>query len=205
MAIKKHKTMEESLSRLGDIAVIKTGYNFNRPAASLAKDTEEVKVVLPKDISANRTIDETALSKMPLSQLKDTYFLKPGDILFVGKGCFNVALVAQEIKAVPSSSFYRIQITDDNFTSEYVYTFLKFHMDILTRNSRQSTERISSLTLTELSDVDIPFIPLAKQLQLKKIIDCQQKELEVLEKSKHSLNTLTKGVFTQTIKEHING
>ena len=193
------------MSRLGDIAIIKTGYNFNRPPSSLQKDVENVRVISPKDISANGTIDETALSKMPLSQLKDTYFLKTNDILFAGKGSFNVALITQELKAVPSSSFYKIQITDSNFTSGYVYAFLKFHLDILTRNSRQSTERISSLTLKELSDIDIPLIPLAKQQQLKKIIDCQQKELEIMEKLKHNLNILTKGVFTQTIKEHING
>lgn len=142
---------------------------------------------------------------MPLSQLKDIYFLKANDILFAGKGSFNVALITQELKAVPSSSFYKIQITDSNFTSDYVYAFLKFHLDILTRNSRQSTERISSFTLKELSDIDIPLIPLAKQLQLKKIVDCQQKELEIMEKLKHNLNILTKGVFNQTIKEHING
>lgn len=193
------------MSRLGDIAIIKTGYNFNRPTTSLQKDVEDVKVVLPKDISVNGTIDESALNKIPLPQLKDMYFLKPNDILFVGKGNFNVALVSQEIKAVPSSSFYKIQITDNNFTSDYVYAFLKFHMDILTRNSRQSTERIAALTLAELSDIDIPLIPLAKQLQLKKIVDCQQKELEILEKLKHNLNILTKGIFIQTIKEHING
>ena len=193
------------MSRLRDIAIIKTGYNFNRPTTSLQKDVEDVKVVLPKDISVNGTIDESALNKIPLPQLKDMYFLKPNDILFVGKGNFNVALVSQEIKAVPSSSFYKIQITDNNFTSDYVYAFLKFHMDILTRNSRQSTERIAALTLAELSDIDIPLIPLAKQLQLKKIVDCQQKELEILEKLKHNLNILTKGIFIQTIKEHING
>lgn len=193
------------MSRLGDIAIIKTGYNFNRPTTSLQKDVEDVKVVLPKDISVNGTIDESALNKIPLPQLKDMYFLKPNDILFVGKGNFNVALVSQEIKAVPSSSFYKIQITDNNFKSDYVYTFLKFHMDILTRNSRQSTERIAALTLAELSDIDIPLIPLAKQLQLQKIVDCRQKELEILEKLKHNLNILTKGIFIQTIKEHING
>lgn len=193
------------MSRLGDIAIIKTGYNFNRSTTSLQKDVEDVKVVLPKDISVNGTIDESALNKIPLPQLKDMYFLKPNDILFVGKGNFNVALVSQEIKAVPSSSFYKIQITDNNFTSDYVYAFLKFHMDILTRNSRQSTERIAALTLAELSDIDILLIPLAKQLQLKKIVDCQQKELEILEKLKHNLNILTKGIFIQTIKEHING
>ena len=193
------------MSRLGDIAIIKTGYIFNRPTTSLQKDVEDVKVVLPKDISVNGTIDESALNKIPLPQLKDMYFLKPNDILFVGKGNFNVALVSQEIKAVPSSSFYKIQITDNDFTSDYVYAFLKFHMDILTRNSRQSTERIAALTLAELSDIDIPLIPLAKQLQLKKIVDCQQKELEILEKLKHNLNILTKGIFIQTIKEHING
>lgn len=193
------------MSRLGDIAVIKTGYNFNRPPSHLQKEVKDVKVVSPKDISPDGTIDETLLGKMPLPQLKDTHFLKPNDILFVSKGSFNVALVTQKIKAVPSSSFYRVQIIDDNFTSEYVYAFLKFHMDILTRNSRQSTERIASLTLAELSDIDIPFIPQAKQFQLKRIVDCQQKELEILEKLKHNLNILTKGVFTQTIKEHING
>lgn len=193
------------MSRLGEIAIIKTGYNFNRPTTSLQKDVEDIKVISPKDISANGTIDEFTLNKMTLPQLKDMYFLKPNDILFVGKGNFNVALVSQEIKAVPSSSFYKIQITDNNFTSDYVYAFLKFHLDFLTRNSRQSTERIATLTLTELSDIDIPLIPLAKQLQLKKIVDCQQKELEIMEKLKHNLNILTKGVFTQTIKEHING
>lgn len=193
------------MPRLGDIAIIKTGYNFNRPSTSFQKDVEDVRVISPKDISANGTIDETTLSKMPLSLLKDTYFLKPNDILFVGKGSFNVALITQELKAVPSSSFYKIKITDDKFTSEYVYAFLKFHLDILSRNSRQSTERIASLTLTELSDIDIPLIPLTKQQQLKKIVDCQQKELEIMEKLKHNLNILTKGVFTQTIKEHING
>jgi len=193
------------LSRLGDIAVIKTGYNFNRSSTSPRKDVEDVKVISPKDISANGTIDESALNKMPLSQLKDMYFLKPDDILFVGKGNFNVALVTEEIKAVPSSSFYKIQITNDNFTSEYVYAFLKFHLDILIRNSRQSTERIAALTLAELSDIDIPPIPLAKQQWLKRIVDCQQKELEILEKLKHNLNILTKGIFTQTIREHING
>lgn len=193
------------MSRLGEIAIIKTGYNFNRPTTSLQKDVEDVKVISPKDISVNGTIDESTLNKMPLPQLKDMYFLKTNDILFVGKGAFNVALVNQEIKAVPSSSFYKIQITDNNFTSDYVYAFLKFHLDILTRNSRQSTERIATLTLAELSDIDIPLIPLVKQQQLKRIVDCQQKELEILEKLKHNLNILTKGIFTQTIKEHING
>ena len=105
------------MSRLGEIAIIKTGYNFNRPTASLQKDVEDVKIISPKDISVNGTIDESTLNKMPLPQLKDMYFLKPNDILFVGKGNFNVALVSQEIKAVPSSSFYKIQITDNNFTS----------------------------------------------------------------------------------------
>lgn len=193
------------MSRLGEIAIIKTGYNFNRPTTSFQKDIKDVKIISPKDISANGTIDESTLNKMPLPQLKDMYFLKPNDILFAGKGNFNVALVGQEIKAVPSSSFYKIQITDSNFTSEYVYAFLKFHLDILTRNSRQSTERIAALTLAELSNIDIPLIPLAKQQQLKRIVDCQQKELEILEKLKHNLNILTKGIFTQTIKEHING
>lgn len=193
------------MPRLGDIAIIKTGYNFNRPSASLQKDVEDVRVISPKDISANGTIDRAALSKMPLSLLKDTYFLKPNDILFVGKGSFNVALITQELKAVPSSSFYKIKITDDKFTSEYVYAFLKFHLDILSRNSRQSTERIASLTLAELSNIDIPLISLTKQQKLKRIIDCQQKELEILEKFKHNLNILIKGVFTKTIKEHING
>lgn len=193
------------MPRLGDIAIIKTGYNFNRPSASLQKDVEDVRVISPKDISANGTIDRAALSKMPLSLLKDTYFLKPNDILFVGKGSFNVVLITQELKAVPSSSFYKIKITDDKFTSEYVYAFLKFHLDILSRNSRQSTERIASLTLAELSNIDIPLISLTKQQKLKRIIDCQQKELEILEKFKHNLNILIKGVFTKTIKEHING
>ena len=193
------------MSRLGEIAIIKTGYNFNRPTTSFQKDIKDVKIISPKDISANGTIDESTLNKMPLPQLKDMYFLKPNDILFAGKGNFNVALVGQEIKAVPSSSFYKIQITDNNFTSEYVYAFLKFHLDILTRNSRQSTERIAALTLAELSNIDIPLIPLAKHQQLKRIVDCQQKELEILEKLKHNLNILTKGIFTQTIKEHING
>lgn len=193
------------MSRLGEIAIIKTGYNFNRPTASLQKDVEDVKVISPKDISVNGTIDESTLNKMLLPQLKDMYFLKPNDILFVGKGNFNVALVSQEIKAVPSSSFYKIQITDNNFTSEYVYAFLKFHLDILSRNSRQSTERIASLTLAELSNIDIPLISFTKQQKLKRIIDCQQKELEILEKLKHNLNILIKGVFTKTIKEHING
>lgn len=193
------------MSRLKDIAIIKTGYNFNRSSTSLQKDVEDVKVVLPKDISATGTIDETILDKIQLTQFKEAYFLKPNDILFVGKGNFNVALVTQEIKAIPSSSFYKIQITDDNFTSEYVYAFLKFHLDILTKSARQSTERIASLTLKELSDIDIPPVPLFKQLQLKRIIDCQQKELEILEKLKHNLNVLTKGVFIQTIKEYING
>ena len=193
------------MSRLGEIAIIKTGYNFNRPTTSLQKDVEDVKVISPKDISANGTIDETTLSKMPLSLLKDTYFLKPNDILFVGKGSFNVALITQDLKAVPSSSFYKIKITDDKFTSEYVYAFLKFHLDVLSRNSRQSTERIASLTLAELSNIDIPLISFTKQQKLKRIIDCQQKELEILEKLKHNLNILIKGVFTQTIKEHING
>lgn len=193
------------MPRLGDIAIIKTGYNFNRPSTSVQKDVEDVRVISPKDISANGTIDETTLSKMPLSLLKDTYFLKPNDILFVGKGSFNVALITQDLKAVPSSSFYKIKITDDKFTSEYVYAFLKFHLDILSRNSRQSTERIASLTLAELSNIDIPLISFTKQQKLKRIIDCQQKELEILEKLKHNLNILIKGVFTQTIKEHING
>ena len=91
------------MSRLGDIAIIKTGYNFNRSSTSFQKDVEDVRVISPKDISANGTIDETTLSKMPLSLLKDTYFLKPNDILFVGKGSFNVALITQELKAVPST------------------------------------------------------------------------------------------------------
>lgn len=193
------------MPRLGNIAIIKTGYNFNRPSTSVQKDVEDVRVISPKDISANGTIDETSLSKMPLSLLKDTYFLKPNDILFVGKGSFDVALITQELKAVPSSSFYKIKITDDKFTSEYVYAFLKFHLDILSRNSRQSTERIASLTLAELSNIDIPLISFTKQQKLKRIIDCQQKELEILEKLKHNLNILIKGVFTKTIKEHING
>lgn len=194
--------------KLGDIATIKSGYNFNRKACADRVDTDAenlVKAIFPKDIAVSGRINVMRLELLPLPQAKDTYFAKPNDILFVGKGNFNVAFVMQKIKAVPSSSFYKIEITDRRFAAGYVFAFLKFHLDVLTRNSRRSTERISSLTLKELSDTDIPLISLTKQQQLKKIVECYQKELEILEKLKHNLNALTKGIFTQTIKEHING
>ena len=197
------------MTKLGDIATIKTGYNFNRHSHAFNEqnnnEENKVKIVLPKDISTISKLNEAELSETPLTVQKDEYYLKAEDILFVGKGNFNVALISQPIKAIPSSSFYKIKVTDKNFTSEYVYNFLKFNLDILSKNSRQSTERISSLTLTELSNIDIPCIPLEKQLQLKRVVDYQQKELEILEKLQHNLNILTKGIFTKTIKEHING
>lgn len=194
--------------RLGDIATIKSGYNFNRKACADRVDMDAenlVKAIFPKDIAVSGRINEMRLELLPLPQAKDTYFAKPNDILFVGKGNFNVAFVMQKIKAVPSSSFYKIEITDRRFAAGYVFAFLKFHLDVLTRNSRRSTERISSLTLKELSDTDIPLIPPDRQNLLEQLVFCRQKELEILDKLKHNRNMLLKGVFAKTIKENKHG
>lgn len=190
--------------RLSDIAEVRIGHNFRRELISLVKKEcviSTVPVVQPRDVESFTHINIRNLEKADIVNAKEKYFLYQNEILFTNKGDFKAAIWKNNIQTIASSAFYRIKLINEKYYPEYVALYLNSPICKSQLNLRQNTERVSTITINELKQIDIPLPPLEKQKQIVELFSLYEKEVDIFEKLKQSRKKLINSILSQTIKE----
>lgn len=188
--------------KLADIAEIKIGYNYRRETTLHdIKQTVDIPIIQPKDVKYIKIADIESFDKISLADTKDKYFLTANEVLFSNKGEFKAFVWCGKEKTMASSAFYRIKLFNNQYLPEYVAIYLNSPLGRAQLNLRQNTERISTITISDIKQIDIPLIPLEKQKQVASLFLLYEKEVDIMEKIKQNRKKLINSILNQTIKE----
>lgn len=195
------------MTKLSEISCVKIGYNFRRDRGN--KDTplssdhlsEEVSIVQSRDMVSLCHSSFSNLQKVQVPDIKDKYYLSMNEILLSNKGDFQAFVWKGQAKIMASSAFYRITICDKNFLPEYVALYLNSVPGKAQLCLRQNTVRISTITISDVKDIDIPLIPMEKQRKLVELFLLYEKESSIMERIAQNRKKLINSILSQTIKE----
>ena len=195
------------MTKLSEISCVKIGYNFRRDRDN--KDTplpsdhlsEEVPIVQSRDMVSFCHYSFPCLQKIQIPDIKDKYYLSMNEILLSNKGDFQAFVWKGQEKIMASSAFYRITICDKNFLPEYVALYLNSVPGKAQLCLRQNTVRISTITISDVKDIDIPLIPMEKQRKLVELFLLYEQESSIMEKIAQNRKKLINSILSQTIKE----
>ena len=96
---------------------------------------------------------------------------------------------------------YENRVCDKNFLPEYVALYLNSVPGKAQLCLRQNTVRISTITISDVKDIDIPLIPMEKQRKLVELFLLYEKESSIMEKIAQNRKKLINLILNQTIKE----
>lgn len=154
--------MAESVN-IQSIASVSPGYQF-RSGISSATDGDALVLQL-RDIDKERSINWNNLAKVERSGIKDDYFARKDDILFVCRGtnnyCVHIDILPTNL--VVPNFFYIIRITDNRIRPEFLSWYLgtspaRKHLEMTRRGTN-----VSMIPREGLAALPVPLIPIAKQ------------------------------------------
>ena len=161
----------------------------------------QIPFIQVKDYSDGKSICESDVFSVSLETIKDRDILKPGDILFAGKGSksFSVVWNNDLINAVASSTFYVIQVIDKMVLPEYLSYFLNSEIAqsyFINNMYGVSIKNISKKVLEGLIVVVPEIIEQQKIVKMNELWDREQYLMKQLIQKKDKLYNK---LFTQKI------
>lgn len=152
-------------------------------------------------------ISEEDIKKIQLDDIKPEEIIMPGDILFKAKGLNNTAVLIESIppKTTVTASCHIIRVTDKNFLSEYVCTWLnsaaaKKHFS---KGAGQATGvTIANVSKATLESLEIPLIPLKNQKLISEIEECSKQEKELRLKIAEKKDLLNRAIIEKELQKY---
>ncbi len=187
--------------KLIDISEIKIGYNYKR--ASTAQNNKNmqnsvVPVIQPRNVQSLCLTNTQNLEKAFLTDAKNKYFLSTNEILFSNKGDFKSCVWIGNEKVIASNAFYRIKLTNNRYLPAYMAIYLNFLAEKSQLNVRQNTERISTVTISDVEQINIPLISFEKQQQIVDLFLLYEKEMDIMEKIKQNHKKLINSILIKS-------
>ena len=150
---------------------------------------------------------EEDIKKIQLNDIKLEEIIMPGDILFKAKGLNNTAVLIESIppKTTVTASCHIIRVTDKNFLSEYVCTWLnsaaaKKHFS---KGAGQATGvTIANVSKATLESLEIPLIPLKNQKLISEIEECSKQEKELRLKIVEKKDLLNRVIIEKELQKY---
>lgn len=193
------------MTKLSEISCVKIGYNFRRDNKDVTLLpnclSERVPIVQSRDVVSFCHYSFPCLQKIQVPDIKDKYYLSMNEILLSNKGDFHAFVWKGQAKIMASSAFYRITICNKNFLPEYVALYLNSVPGKAQLCLRQNTVRISTITISDVKNIDIPLIPMEKQRKLVDLFLLYERESSIMEKITQNRKKLINSILSQTIKE----
>ena len=160
------KTLHSAeLAKLGDIAELKNGLNYNK-----SEKGNHTKILGVGDFKNRFSIDTEKLQTIETNAMvKDEYLLEQGDIIFV-RSNGNKQLIGRSIlieKADEPTTFsgfcIRCRLKDESISSEFLCHFLKSSVIRNMLIEGGGGANISNLNQKMLSDINVPLISFSDQ------------------------------------------
>jgi restriction endonuclease S subunit len=185
--------------KLLEIADISTGYTF-RKAIIISNDVG-VGVIQIKDIKENLVITNKNLVKTLIDPNRTNALVSSGDVVMGSRGFFIAAVVDSDKPIIASSSVFILRVVDNRFLPEYLAIYLNSNIaqrDIL-KIAKGSSIKI--IFLKDLTNLEIPLIPIVDQVQLiglYKNLEAQKKLLSNKIKIQHNIaNSIIRDLLSQ--------
>lgn len=165
-------------SRLANITKFQSGI-YERP--DINADTLYLQAV---HFTRAGIFDKTVGQQLKLNNRFEKHLLKEGDLLFAAKGLNNFAVVYYNDigKAVASSSFIVIKINEENkqaIQPDYLAWFITHHKQIKLMHQQQLGTTIPSISMKQLSELEIDIPPIAVQKRIVSVHQLREKEKEL--------------------------
>jgi restriction endonuclease S subunit len=125
------------------------------------------------------------------------HLLEDGDIILAGKGNRNFAWCYHNNlgPAVPSSIFFIIQPIQKIIDPEYLTAYFNLEKSQLHFKRLGEGSNVASIRKSELGELNIPILPMKKQLEIAAIAQLHHDQIEVTEKILLSKNELYEAVI----------
>jgi len=156
--------------------------------------------------SRSGAFDTSIEPQIKLTNKYEKHLLENADILFAAKGMNNFGVVYHNSigKAVASSSFIIVRIMDkyqQQILPEYLAWFINNSKEIKIFHKQKATTTIPSISISQLSDLEIAVPSLSKQ---KLVVDIQQlrdRESDAVRKLESLKDQLTQQTLLKAIKK----
>lgn len=185
--------------KLAEIVDIRAGYSFREGLSKAISG--ELPVIQFKNISNLYISDVSACSFISDKKIKASHFLRFNDILLSNRGNYKTSIFKSNEKCIASGVFFIMTVKNTNFLPEYIATFLNSVEGQNVLSARQNAAGVPSIIRSELTQIDIPLIPLDKQKQIVELFLLYEKEVDTMEKIKQNRKKLINSILSQTIKE----
>ena len=190
---------EHYMVKLAEIVDIRAGYSFREGLSKAISG--ELPVIQFKNISNLYISDVSACSFISDKKIKASHFLRFNDILLSNRGNYKTSIFKSNEKCIASGVFFIMTVKNTNFLPEYIATFLNSVEGQNVLSARQNAAGVPSIIRSELTQIDIPLIPLDKQKQIVELFLLYEKEVDTMEKIKQNRKKLINSILSQTIKE----
>lgn len=185
--------------KLTDIVDIRSGYNFREGIPEA--ENGNLQVIQFKDLSGLILEDNPNRLLVLKEQIKTNHWLNFNDILLSNRGNYKSAVNRCEKPCIASGVFFVLTVKDNKFLPEYIAIFLNSVEGQKALSARQNSAGVSSIIRSELTQIDIPFIPLEKQKQVVELFQLYEKEVDTMEKIKQNRKKLINSILSQAVKE----
>lgn len=161
------------MTKLKDIAIVQTGV-YLKP--SPGANTLYLQI---NGFDSNGDLHPNQKPSILLNDPNSRYILKEDDLLFSAKGTNNFCTIfhTQQYKAVASSSFLIIRITDKMLIlPSYLCWFFNRQATIQYLTSEAKGSSMPSIAKSTLEDLNIPLLPIDQQEKIVEIAKLQKTE-----------------------------
>ncbi len=183
--------------RIGSIADVHTGYTFRQKIEH--QSGGGFAVVQVKD-TAPGVLREEGLSYLPLDGMKDRFFLKKGDVLFLAKGANNYALLfSSSVKAVAVSSFFVIRGCDDGVSPAYLSCYINSQLGQRQLESAKEGTYVTNITKKTLEEMTITIPSMEEQERIVRLFQLAEREKELISQLGVNRERLVNAVLKQKL------
>lgn len=167
--------------RLNTISNVFTGYTF-RGRVEHQPDGDAFAVQL-KDLVNYTTIAFDGLTRIRGEGISEKFSLRKGDVLLIGKGANNYAVVFEgdATRCIASSAFFIVRPTSDLVYAPYIAWYL--NQAVVQKYYRGSGEGtyVPNISLKTVTSTQIPLPDIALQKKIVAIENLRQREQEIME------------------------
>jgi restriction endonuclease S subunit len=181
---------------LKNIASVQTGV-FLKPQSE-----GEILYVQVKHFNNNLRLFPSLHADLKEYSVNQKHILTPGDILFAAKGSNNFAAVYQNNypKAVASTSFFVIKLTDENILPDYLAWFINYPKTMELLKSFATGTSISSISKSVLEDLEISVPEMPVQQAILRINELQLRQKTLVSKIENLREQLIQYQIINSIK-----
>lgn len=184
---------------LKDIAEIRFGYPFRRGLDPVANG--QYRVLQIKDITRDDIADLSYLMRVNLRDVRDEYFVRSGDVLFVSRGVNKQAVAATEEmeEAIVGSQIFLVR-PNDGVLPEYLAWYINQPpaQQYIEENSVGSNVRIISREALYKMAVVVP--PLETQRKIVEVNRLVQKERQLVDAISEKRRRLVEATLLKSIQ-----